>query len=122
MTEQDREPEPESREERFEAEWNERQRFLRRTWKRGRIGKAFVIFYLVGLATPFFFDVVVIFGVWFFLWPRATSVTEQVAALAIIFAALHAIGLGVQRWAVQLWEFAYLMRPRRGRRKKTRSG
>ena len=97
---------------------HERERFTTKVWRKGRIGKVFVILFVLALAAPFTFDLIVVVYVLFFILPSAVGVTEHIAALALIFAALHAIALAAQRWAAQLWEYAFLMRPKKHKIKK----
>ena len=109
---------PPDREEQIREIIKERERFLRLVWRRGALGKAYVMMFLFALSAPFVFDLFVILFVWLSIWPYANTVTEQVAALALVFAALHAIAFAVRAWAGELWELAFLNRPPRRKRKK----
>ena len=111
------EPQP-SNEERVRVQFQERERFFERVWNSGAGGKAFVIIVLLVIAAPFMFELFAIFAVWAWLWPATVTVTEKLATLSFLFIVLNVVALQVSRWAGLLWEYAYVMRPSRWRRKR----
>jgi hypothetical protein len=41
------------------------------------------------------------------------TVTEKLGTLSFLFVVLNVMAWQVARWALLLWEYAYIMRPRR---------
>ena len=108
-----------SAEERVRANLEERQRFFERVWKSGPVGKTFVVLVLLAFAAPFMFELFALYAVWAWLWPATVTITEKLATLGFLFVVLNVIALQVSRWAALLWEYAYVMRPSKWRKKKT---
>jgi len=104
-------------EERARAHFQERAKFFDRVWKSGVSGKVFVILVLLAIAAPFIFELFAVFAVWLWLWPVTVTVTEKLGTLSFLFVALNVMAWQVARWAVLLWEYAYIMRPQRRKQK-----
>lgn len=83
--------------------------FMQAVWDRGGIGKLFVVLFYLALLAPFVFDLVLVVVLIFLVLPSALTVTEKVAILALVFAALHAIALSAQRFAAQMWQYGLVM-------------
>jgi len=111
------EPEP-SAEERARANLEERRRFFEKVWRSGPVGKTFVVLVLLAFAAPFVFELFAIFAVGAWLWPATVTVTEKLATLSFLFVTLNVVALQLSRWAAFLWEYAYVMRPSRWRKKR----
>ena len=109
-------PDPNA-EERIRAQLKEREKFFDRVWKSGPVGKLFVVLVLLAFAAPFVFELFAIFAVWSWLWPATTTLTEKLATLSFLFVVLNVVALQVSRWAGLFWEYAYVMRPSKWRKK-----
>ncbi len=48
--------------------------------------------------------------------------TQKLAALGFLFVVLNVAAWQVSRWGSMFWEYAYIMRPQRGKGKKKPSG
>jgi len=82
-------------------------------WESGAGGKAFVVLVLLAFAAPFVFELFAIYAVWAWLWPANVTATEKLATLGFLFVVLNLVAWQVARWAAMLWEYAYIIRPRR---------
>jgi hypothetical protein len=108
---------PVDAEDQARAWFEDRQKYFERVWKSGLGGKTFAVLVLLSFSAPFIFELFAVFAVWWWIWPATSSVTEKLATLSFLFVVLNVIAWQAARWGGLFWEYAYITRPKRWRKK-----